>query len=583
MSKSTSVVPKSKKITMSPLNLCTDGVIVEKLNLSKLQVEQDYTCQKTLENSLEKNLLKLKEKKSAIQESHQQSKKVILKDKLHISKKIIPDVKLSMTSEVDSISKGKDLKPFWTEFTQEMSQKLLSCTKIDCVDLDMNLWNTSAKKLGLKSWFSVKLKEIKKTTLKNSQKTYCPLLMSSLREITALEQVKIDKGGLKSKKIKLYPTKNQRKKLNEWFGTARWTYNQALSHVQKGEKINLKNLRNLCVNNNNFANENCWVKETPYDVRDESLRDLIKNYKSNLAKKKKNPGKMHKFSLKFKSRKRDDSIVINKKHWKKDKYFFPKFFGKKSIKSSEPLPEKLNTDTRLLRTRLGEFYLCIIDEVKCENQALYGDQIIALDPGVRTFCTGYSPSGIIAEWGEKDIERIYRLANNYDKLSSKMSHPKTRAVKRYIYRKARLRITKKIRNLVDDFHRKFCKWLLENFNTIILPSFETQDMVYKAKRKLNSKTARSLLTWSHYRFKQRLFSKAREYKNVHIIICNESYTSKTCSECGTIHNKLGGSKTFKCPECKQISDRDINASRNILLRYFTNSKKRVNFNHKTRE
>jgi putative transposase len=55
-----------------------------------------------------------------------------------------------------------------------------------------------------------------------------------------------------------------------------------------------------------------------------------------------------------------------------------------------------------------------------------------------------------------------------------------------------------IRNLVDEFHKKTTKWTCENYNTIFLPKFETQKMISKSQRKLNSKTAGNILTWSHY-------------------------------------------------------------------------------------
>lgn len=48
----------------------------------------------------------------------------------------------------------------------------------------------------------------------------------------------------------------------------------------------------------------------------------------------------------------------------------------------------------------------------------------------------------------------------------------------------------------------------------------------------------------------------------------EEYTSKTCSKCGQVHNKLGGSKIFKCPnpDCKHVMERDKNGAFNIMLK-----------------
>lgn len=78
-----------------------------------------------------------------------------------------------------------------------------------------------------------------------------------------------------------------------------------------------------------------------------------------------------------------------------------------------------------------------------------------------------------------------------------------------------------------------------------------------------------MVTWAHYRFQQLLLHKQKEFPWCRVIICDEAYTSKTCGNCGFIHNKLGGSKEFKCPKCGLRADRDIHAARNILLRFLT--------------
>ena len=59
-----------------------------------------------------------------------------------------------------------------------------------------------------------------------------------------------------------------------------------------------------------------------------------------------------------------------------------------------------------------------------------------------------------------------------------------------------------------------------------------------------------------------------EYKcNKHGILlleANENYpSSKICSNCGFKYDKLGSKHTFKCPYCKCIIDRDLNASINL--------------------
>lgn len=183
---------------------------------------------------------------------------------------------------------------------------------------------------------------------------------------------------------------------------------------------------------------------------------------------------------------------------------------------------------------------------------------------------GYSPEGTIAEWGKGDMTRIFRLCKVHDNLESRWSQKGVvKHRKRYRLKKAAARIRQKIRNLVDELHKKLTKWLVSNYETILLPKFETSNMVTRAQRRIGSKTARQMLTWSHYRFQQRLLNKTREYRNSQVIICDEHYTSKTCGRCGELHEKLGSNKTFHCPHCGVTMDRDVNGARNILLRYLT--------------
>ena len=68
------------------------------------------------------------------------------------------------------------------------------------------------------------------------------------------------------------------------------------------------------------------------------------------------------------------------------------------------------------------------------------------------------------------------------------------------------RMRQRITNLVDELHWQLVRWLTSNYQIILLPTFETHDIVtQRAGRKIRSKTARMMLTFrSHYEFKQRL-------------------------------------------------------------------------------
>jgi putative transposase len=377
-------------------------------------------------------------------------------------------------------------------------------------------------------------------------------------------------------------------------GTNRWTYNRAVASGLKQKK----SLRAQCVTNELFEGDNNplrWVLDTPYEVRDAAICDYIKARKSTMAQLK--AKQIKRFKMRFRSKKdRQQSFVVRNRDYKQecDGQAFSMFRGvlKKAkvdsvFRARERLPAKIDYDARLVCTRLDEWYLCIpvyVDDMPSavgdENQVPEQNtlnvnnnnnnniqRVCSLDPGVRTFQTIYdATTGGMIEVGAGDFARFYRLCHQADQLQSR--HDKTHGKKRYKLKRAQLRIFEKIRRLVKEIHCKLASFLVRNYSVVLLPSFDTSRMVVRDKRKLRSKTARSMLTWSHYRFKQRLLDKAsKSGGRCTVLICTEEYTSKTCTRCGFIHTKLGGAKVFRCPQCALVVDRDYNGARNVLLKH----------------
>lgn len=190
---------------------------------------------------------------------------------------------------------------------------------------------------------------------------------------------------------------------------------------------------------------------------------------------------------------------------------------------------------------------------KPETQRL---PLVSIDPGVRNFVAYYSPecSGTI---GGGDFGRIARLCFYLDDLYSRMSKAKCRQKRRMKLAAARMR--EKIRNLVDDLHKKTARFFVTRFDKIILPTYQTSKMVTK----LRSKTARAMLTWAHYRFGQILEAMAERYSAT-VERASEAYTSRTCSYCGAVHPK-NSKKEMVCA-CGASVGRDANGARGIMLR-----------------
>ena len=133
-------------------------------------------------------------------------------------------------------------------------------------------------------------------------------------------------------------------------------------------------------------------------------------------------------------------------------------------------------------------------------------------------------------------------------------------------RKAQQRLRYRIRDLVTELHWKCASWLCSRYSDIILPRFPTHEMVCRdGGRCINSKVARGLMTFRHFTFRQRLIHCAA-MTGSRVYIREEDYTSKTCTNCGYIHDGLGSSEVFRCPQCSVKCCRDGAAARNIFLK-----------------
>lgn len=469
-------------------------------------------------------------------------------------------------------------QPYWNDKTAHWSKDLWSCSATNSANLHQEEWDPSLQALSNNSWFTVS-QTVATDLAPKSQPIWSNGYFDQPKHVIKEEEDKPTISGVR--KIRIHPNQKQQQILKQWMDAKRWTYNRSVAYLNDEatkEKRTLKHLREHSVSNEalNLIGKNEWLGAIPYAIRDEGVRDATKALSSNIAKRKlcQKRGQTHNFKLRFQTKKgRQQDIVIHKTYWKRTRGIYFHLLGTSGSKlnAAEPLPADLPADCRLLHNQLNEWCLCIpqYSELWSESQApdKTKHSVVALDPGVRTFMTVYSPDGAVTEWGVGDATRLQRLCKAIDSLKSRsteVSHHK-----RYRMKKAVLRIHKKIRNLVDEVQRKLIKWLMSEFRVVLLPKFETQGMVTKGKRKLNSKTARTLCTWSHYRFKSNLMRKARLAPWFQVIETTEEFTSKTCGLCGHINEKLGSSKTFVCPKCQYTTDRDFNGARNILLRHLT--------------
>ena len=368
---------------------------------------------------------------------------------------------------------------------------------------------------------------------------------------------------IKSKKIEIFPTVEQKQILRRWFGTSRYVYNQAVSLLAVTDTpTHFKKLVPVV-----FAELPEWHEETPRQIKVGAVMDACQAVRNAKVK----CSVTREFQkVKYRSRKRKQTLYLRADSLKENG-FYVRLLGE--MKMSEPLPAKpqgkgkvseRDTDAEVKDSQLvmenGRYFLCVPYLEKKRPREPMG-RIVALDPGVRDFMTFFSEDSF--GWlGRQCINGIQRLCQHCDNLFSRATQEK-RPLRRAL-RKAANKIKVKIRNLIDELHKKVAHFLVTNFDIILLPTFESQQMTKRGGRKLRKKSVRQMLTLSHYRFKVFLKQKALEY-GVQVIDVCEAYTSKTVSWTGEVVANLGGSKVIKSSEGHRM-DRDLNGARGIFIK-----------------
>jgi putative transposase len=478
----------------------------------------------------------------AIAESLPQSSEMTSTDKSPICSLSTQRRKSSETLGQDSISRGKDCAPYWTDLCAEISSRLLLPVVTDSQGLDSSLLSIWSNKTVATSWFSTKLYTAQ---TQNSQPIFSASSTSSLVECTDLEST-----VKKSNKIRIYLSTEQKKIVKKWLGVARFVYNKTIEYLQQPDtKANWKAIKGGILK----ALPD-WCKEVPYQIKSIAIKDACQAV-SNAKKKFKDGGGISK--MRFKSRKNAIQSCYIPKSAVTNKGIYHTILGEARFK--EPLPPSFG-DCRLVFA-YSDYYLAIPRE-EPRNVTDNQGRVVALDPGIRTFMTFFSEESF-GEIGRASNLRIQRLCFRLDKLISQISQAKCRQKRRM--RLAANRIRGRIKNLVSELHKKAARFLVDNFDIMLLPTFETSQMSLKAQRRIRAKSVRQMLTLSHYQFKQFIKHKAFETGKV-VLDVNEAYTSKTVSWTGEIVPKLGGAKIIKSKLTGQKMPRDWNGARGIFLR-----------------
>jgi len=532
---------------------------------------------------------------SSTPESVAEVKKQTFYDKLSFLLLITPDAKSSKTSGAVLTSKERVLSPYWNEFTQATSAWLSLPQKIDYADSVSILSHGSRRKAGVKFWFST----IQHWAQSEKWlKTYSQSSTSLAVDYTGSE---IKSKSLKTLMYRVYPRGETRKIWRLRIHANRKVYNNAISYLNHHQgkfaycTVNKKTNQPVVKTSGKEAFRS-FCKTLGEEIIPEWCKDLgiahsLDNalFEAYTAWKKtsKQPaqigkgGKVRANPLAGLKIARFRSIRDQKQTIQFDPGDYRN--GHLMVKASKGLEKPLwtgqnhcliNYDKAVEVTyNKGRWFVNMPFEIDIPEQRNSG-KTIALDPGLRCFLTGFDGNSF-TEFAKYDLGRIVRLCQSLDKMQSKHDRLKSAKFSRFRYRlkKAMERVRTKIKNLRSEAHKQIGSYLARNYDVIYLPTFETSGMVARGSRKLNSKSARAMMTWAFYQFSQTLEHLCNRYgmryaqaTPTRLVRVTEEYTSKTCTKCGHVHRKLGGSKTFKCPNCGYEIPRDFNGALGIFLK-----------------
>lgn len=148
--------------------------------------------------------------------------------------------------------------------------------------------------------------------MKNYQKTSWQLSQSLVPDIMEEEDTKIYKY---SRKLRFYPTREQKKLLESCFGATRYLCNKIIEGINNKDitKFSFISLRKKVMLSDKELvlpenEKERWLKDVPFDTRQLAIKRLSTDIKINVQKVKKN--QIDKFQLKFKSKRNSNQYCF---------------------------------------------------------------------------------------------------------------------------------------------------------------------------------------------------------------------------------------------------------------------------------
>lgn len=338
----------------------------------------------------------------------------------------------------------------------------------------------------------------------------------------------------------LTPNKTQQILLNNTFGCVRYFWNKQVEAFNKREEFK---------SSTQYRNENAWMGEVSAGALQQKELDF-KQYKNQRFSKtrKKSIG-----DPRFKRRTDKQSFRLpNRKFNVGDRYIRLEKIGKVKYIQDRPIPEcsKLMSVT-ISRETDGKYYASVLVEMNIKAFDKTGESI-GIDVGIKELAT--LSNGII-------INNPKWFRNSQVKLKQAQRRLSKKKVGSSRFKKCKLKVAKlykKIKNQREHYLHNFTTKIVKDYDVIAIEDLNISDMIK------NKKLSKSISDASFGKIFSMLDYKCKWYGKELIKISRFAPSSKTCSGCGNIKDKLKLSeREYACENCGLVIDRDLNAAKNI--------------------
>ena len=233
------------------------------------------------------------------------------------------------------------------------------------------------------------------------------------------------------------------------------------------------------------------------------------------------------------------------------------------LKYHREIPKNYRIKSVTLTNSNGNYYVSVLTEFEKEIQKIpSNDKVIGLDFSM-------SELFVSSENQRADYPKYFRILEKKLKKLQKSLSRKVKFSKNWYKQKAKIsKLHEYIKNCQRDFLHKLSKKLSETYNAVVVEDLNMKGM----SQVLNFGKSVGDNGWG-------MFLRMLEYKlmffcriTFNIILLGKQFlkidkwfpSSKTCSKCGNVKEKLKLSeRSYKCECCGIEIDRDYNAALNI--------------------